>query len=40
MNWKDITIEKYNQIALLQSEGLSEIDLVAAVVAVGEDVDN
>lgn len=34
MNWKDITIEKYNQIALLQSEGLSEIDLVAAVVAI------
>ena len=34
MTWKDITIEKYEKIAALQEKDLSEIDLVAAVVAV------
>ena len=34
MTWKDITIEKYERIARLQSENLGEIDLIAAVIAV------
>lgn len=32
--WKDITIEKYDRIARLQSENLGEVDLIAAVIAV------
>lgn len=34
MNWKDVTIEKYERIAALQAQNLSEIDLIAAVIAV------
>lgn len=32
--WKDITIEKYERIASLQSGGIGEIDLIAATVAI------
>ena len=32
--WRDITIEKYERIAALQSEEITEIDLVAATVAI------
>lgn len=32
--WKDITIEKYERIAELQTEALSEIDLVASTIAI------
>ena len=38
MTWKDITIEKYEKIAALQEQDLSEIDLVAAVVAVLDNI--
>ena len=45
MTWKDITIEKYNQIAALQNEGkeeitqgvsnpMSELDLIASTIAI------
>lgn len=34
MNWKDITIEKYDQIAALQNEGISELDLIASTIAI------
>lgn len=34
MTWKNITIEKYDRIAALQSENMGEIDLIAAVIAV------
>lgn len=34
MTWKDITIEKYEKIAALQEKNLSEIDLIAATIAV------
>lgn len=37
MNWKDITIEKYDRIAALQKEDKNEIDLIAAVIAVLDD---
>ena len=36
--WKDITIEKYDKIAALQSENMMEIDLIAAVVAVLDNI--
>lgn len=32
--WRDVTIEKYEKISALQNEGLGEIDLIAAVIAV------
>lgn len=34
MTWKDITIEKYEQIAGLGTEGLGEIDLIAQTIAI------